>query len=281
MLILFYVLAILFLIIFPADTADTALHALTLWATNIVPILFPYMVFSKMLCSRLNSFHIPAFPFVAVLGLLGGSPSGAGIIAANCHFLSVRSLDTLCTLTGTLSPMFILGTVQTWIAYPHMGRRLFICHWLASASCAWIIWLTSADKPCKPSYAPEIETHKSFSPIEQSIDAIFQIGGCVILYSVLAGMIGKILFAFPFMKMIIHAILEVAGGVHAICNTPLAEEAKGILIAALLGFSGLSIISQNHATLKSLGISMRKLVSFAALRATLSAFIMALWSLIN
>ena len=275
MIILLYVSVIVFLIVFPAETADTARQALAIWATCIVPILFPYMVFSRLLCKKLSTLNLPAFPITAILGMLGGSPSGAAVIAANAHSLSERSLFTLCALTGTVSPMFILGSIQTWVDNPSITHHLLLCHWLSSVLCAWAIWLAYRSKQAKKTQRTENRFDNSSDPIKQSIDAVFHIGGCVILYSVLAGMLGKILYAFPVARSLCHALLEVSGGVHAICQTLLSPEAKYILIAAALGVNGLSILSQNYTVLQPLGVPMLQLVWFAIFRAILSAVIMA------
>lgn len=275
MIVLLYLCAIAFLVCFPADTAEAALLALKTWATSIVPVLFPYMVFSRQLCNSLDALHLPAFPLVAALGLLGGSPSGAAAVAANHPRLSPRSIPMLCALTGTVSPMFILGTIQGWIGQPALCRRLLLCHWAGALLCAWIIHHRNTPFIPVPQriHEPHAETSNSIS---QSIDAVLQVGGCVILYSVLAGMAGKILHSFPMLHPIVHAAMEVAGGMHAICQSSIHPEAKAILLSAALGFGGFSILSQNHAMLKPLGVSMHQLAFFAILRAVLCAAAMCL-----
>jgi len=275
MTILLYVLVIVFIIAFPAETADTAWQALMIWSTGIVPFLFPYMVFSRLLCTSLHAFRLPAFPVIAVLGMLGGSPNGAALITANAQFLSERSLFTLCALTGTISPMFILGSVQKWIAPSSISGYLLFCHWLSAVLCAWTVWLVYRGRQEAIPLKPEENKTKSADPLTQSIDAIFHIGGYIIVYSVLAGMLGKILHAFPAVLPLSHAIFEISGGVHAISQSLFSDQAKHILISAALGFSGFSILSQNHTMLRPPGIPMRKLFLFAVLRAAISALIMA------
>ena len=197
MMILFYSLAIILLILFPSDTARTAYHALQLWGESIAPVLFPYMVFSRLLCSKLNNLRLPAFPVVAILGLLGGSPSGAASVSANADKLSQRKTLILCTLTGTVSPMFILGTLQPWVQHPLLCRRLLWCHWLSALLSSWLIFLFS--KGNLPSIVKTSDKNAvPFDPIMQSVDAVLQVGGCVILYSVLARKNSAFLFFFAF-----------------------------------------------------------------------------------
>ena len=280
MSIVLYAFAIAFLILFPQDTADTAFQAMHLWGTSIVPILFPYMVLSRMLCQRLRDIRFPAAVTASFLSILGGSPSGAAMIAANRSTLSITSLSALCAFCGTISPMFILGPIQAWVDLPSIGRRLLLCHWLSAILCSWIVWLICR-KNKKSALHCEPETNGTpSSPLKQSIDAVLQIGGCVILYSVLAGIAGKVLHPFPALAPLVHAALEISGGIHAICQSAFAPETKCILIAAALGFSGFSVLSQNHAFLLPLGISMRKLILYALLRAALSAVLMGLYTML-
>ncbi len=273
---LLYALVIVFLILFPADTAETARKALTLWATAIVPVLFPYMVFSRFLCTSLDAIRFPVHLLTAALGILGGSPSGAAVIAANQNAFSRRNLFALCAFCGTVSPMFILGTIQTWIGQPAVCRRLLLVHWLSTAACAWLVWLLDPSGQERIPHTSKDTSVNSSDPIRQSIDAVFQIGGCIILYSVLAGMLGRILRPYPALQPLAHAALEVSGGIHAICESTFTPEIQYILLSAALGFSGFSILSQNHDLLRPFGISMRRLMIYAVLRAAISAVLMTL-----
>ncbi len=279
MSVFFYLFVILFLIAYPDDTAQSALQAMRIWSISIVPVLFPYMLFSRLLCRSLQTLNLPEEPATAALGLLGGSPSGAAMIASHAQFLSPKSIYPLCAMAGTISPMFILGTIRTWTNSESLSRRLLFCHWLSALSCAGI---ACCKKPGKAHRIPSpLAVNSAVSPIAQSIDAILQVGGCVICYSVLASIMAKCLYPFSTVHPLIHAALEVSGGAHAIWQSSLPVTTKGILLSAALGFGGLSIITQNHALLKPIGISMWTLIRFALLRCLLSAASMALSLLLS
>ena len=276
MTILLYLFAIGFLIVFPSDTADAAYHALQIFATSIVPVLFPYMVFSRYLCQRMDAGHSSTIPMVAVLGLLGGSPSGAAMISAHRHHLSQKTAHALCALSGTVSPMFIMGTIRSWTGQDDLCRQLLMCHWLAALSCAYLIRFFFLEDNQKREFAEKEPLPSSFNPISQSIDAVLQVGGCVVLYSVWAGIIGKILRPLAWLQPIVHALLEISGGIHAICQSTYSPEIKHILISAALGFNGLSILSQNYTQLRPVGIRLTQLIEYAVLRSSLCALFMTL-----
>lgn len=277
MTIILYLLVIIFLLAFPAETSGAAMCAMRIWATSIVPALFPYMVFGRLLGKSLHMLNLPAAPAAAALGMLGGSPTGAALIASYASSLSKRCLLALCALTGTLSPMFILGTIQSWTNNNLLCRRLLLCHWISAVFSAWFVWITYGKSKYRAKLPDEAPHHACGNPLSQSIDAIIQVGGCVILYSVLAQIGGLLLRPFlPQLQPVFHAVLEAAGGISAIWKSDLP--AKDILISLTLGFSGFSILAQNHAMLKPLGIRMHHLVTFALMRACLSVLLFPLTS---
>ena len=66
---------------------------------------------------------------------------------------------------------------------------------------------------------------------------------------------------------LIHAVLEIAGGMHALCTAPLPPTLRAVIMAAASGFSGLSILMQNRLFLRPLGVSLRHLIGFGLVRA--------------
>ena len=270
-----YSLTLLFLLLHPSDTVGHATQALRIWGENVVPILFPYMVFSRLLCHRLRALRMPASPLITLFGLMGGSPSGASIIAASANQLSSRTLHALSALCGTVSPMFILGTLETWTHDAKLCHRLLSIHWLCAILSAGIVWCFSRNTE-KPSIA--IQTLPSFSftqSIAQSIDAILQVGGCIITCSVLAGMLEKLFLPQSIWMSLLHASLEISGGLHTLCQNSLSLDLKYILLSAALGFGSISLLAQNHAVLSPVGISMPRLLFFALVRMVLSAAVSA------
>ena len=264
---------LLSLIVFPQHTSGAAASALRIWGLDVVPSLFPYMVFCRLLSVRLRERDVPAAPVAALLGLLGGSPSGASVIAAYGDRLSRRALLALCALTGTISPMFTLGTILTWTQSAALCRLLLLCHLLGAACAGGVVfWACRDESPAVSSSASSPPAH----PMAQSIDAILQVGGCIICYSVLA----SLLRLFPLLSdgtgAILHGLLEISGGVHALCAAAIPGKLRAVCLSALCGFSGFSILSQNHAFLAPLGVRMTQLIAFALVRALFAGCFMAL-----
>lgn len=263
---------LLLLIVFPQHTSGSAAAALRIWGLDVVPSLFPYMVLCRLLSERLRQRSVPAALVSVLLGLLGGSPSGASVIAAYSGRLSQRSLLALCALTGTISPMFMLGTIHAWTQNTPLCRLLLLCHLLGAVCTGGIVFLACKNKD---SVKDAPSSFASSNPITQSIDAILQVGGCIIFYSVLAGLLGLLPFLSESLRAALHSLLEISGGIHALCTAAMPPRLRAVLMASLCGFSGFSILSQNHAFLFQLGIRMTQLLVFALLRAAISGCLMA------
>ncbi|MGN0775473.1 MAG: hypothetical protein ACI4MM_02230 [Candidatus Ventricola sp.] len=274
MSIAFSLVVLLLLIAFPQHTSGSASEALRIWGLDIVPSLFPYMVLCRILSARLRERKIPAAPVAALLGLMGGSPSGASVLAAYGNHIPRRELLALCALTGTISPMFTLGPILVWTQNPEVCRLLLLSHLLGAACAGGIVFLVCKDPPPAACAAPPSQTG---SPIAQCIDAILQVGGCIICFSVLAGLLQLLPNLSSSTCAVLHSLLEISGGIHALCAASIPDCPRAVCISALCGFSGFSILSQNHAFLGPLGVRMTQLIAFALLRAVLSACLTAVF----
>jgi len=274
MAIIAYSLVLASLLIWPQICVHSARDALAIWSLHVVPSLFPYMIFSKLLCEQIKHTSCPPALICAVLGIFGGSPSGAAMISTYHTRLSGKAALSLVAFTGTISPMFFLGTVNSWTNKPHLGTLLLITQFIGAAMTAVFLFFlfpsSSAGKECK-----ELQQHNEKSPLSQSIDAVLQIGGCIICFSVIASLLGQL----PFPKALyplLHAALEISGGIHAILHFPFPERMQGILLAYFSGFGGLCILLQNLLFLRPIGVSLHKLLFVSLTRGLFSAAVMTM-----
>lgn len=115
------------------------------------------------------------------------------------------------------------------------------------------------------------------SPIADSVQAVLGVGGCIVFFSVVASCISCV-FSFPseWIRASFQAMLEIAGGIHALSLTDTITFQTAVCMAGLMGFGGISILTQNHLFLESCGIAKKQLFVFAFLRAVGSTFSMAL-----
>ena len=262
--------------LYPSQTADAARQALYIFGLDIIPTLFPYMVLTRLLVTRLNVSSRASLLFSAIFGCLGGSPSGASMIqllAAN-RPMKRRDAYALCALTGTISPIFLLNTVGSWLSNTRMTIILTTAHFAGALLAALAVHLYMRNDcrytECHSSPAQFTEDNLILS----CAISVLGIGGCLVFYSVLSEVISLLVFSSESStSSIMHALFEISGGIREIISHS-APGAKYILLSIVCGFSGISILSQNALLLKRAGISFRLLMLLGILRASFSAMVM-------
>ena len=260
----------------PQPCASAARDALCVWGLHVVPSLFPYMVFARLLAGQLRETRLSPTVAVLTLGLMGGSPAGASVLAGYAERLPQERLLALGALTGTISPMFIVGTLAAWGMLGPLCRALLLAHLLAALLSAFSVRFFFSGAPAA---RPAASSSAQGGAIAQSVQAILGVGGCIVFFSVVASLLELLLPApEPAVRAALHAVLEIAGGMHALLAECPSSPILPVLAAALLGFGGLSILAQNALFLRPLGVGMGHLALFALLRAALSAACMAVFS---
>ena len=260
---------------FPGTTISASQNALSIWARDIVPSLFPYMVLCKMTAQRMRSARFPAAPLAALLGCMGGSPSGAAMLSVSSGGMAQSQLYALCALTGTISPMFFVGTLHAWGVAQKTCLCLLAAHGLGALSAFVCVRRLS---PVREKVAARETPEKTNgNPITDSVFSVLGVGGCIVFFSVAAACIRVL---FPFLPengcAYLQSVLEIAGGLRLLIQSSSASFARDVSMAVLTGFGGLSILTQNHLFLQVCGVTQGHLLCFALLRALMSGAVMAL-----
>lgn len=137
------------LLIFSKNNLPAVKTGLTLWATSVVPSLFPFFVATELLMHTnivnyfgvfLNKFMKPLFnidgkgSFAFIMGIISGYPVGAKI-ASNFrknNICSKEECERLLSFTNNSGPLFIISTVGiSMFGSSTIGILLFITHILA------------------------------------------------------------------------------------------------------------------------------------------------------
>lgn len=263
---------------FPVVVLQSALSGLEAFARSVLPTLFPYMVFCQLMSSRLS--RLPRLPAVlpcALLGLLGGSPSGARLAALQyvSGRISRRSLRALCALCGTVSPIFLTGSIAVWAGSVPFGQCVLLAHWCGALLCGLIVATISpmhmpqAVLPSKQSCVSELRLTDA---IVQSVQAMLCIGGCIALFSVLAAMPAAIFPSIPaYARAALHAALEMAGGSHALLTLHWPMRLRCCAVSACVSFGGFSILMQNLTFLRDASIRVWPLIRIRCAHAVIAA----------
>lgn len=202
------------LLLFSKNNLLAVKTGLTLWATSVVPSLFPFFVSTELLMSTniisqlgiflkkfMKIFNIRGEgSFAFIMGMISGYPVGAKIA---CDFrkkniCSKEECERLLSFTNNSGPLFIIGTVGlSMFKNSTIGVLLFITHILACLTVGIIFrfWKYNSNKNNEGTSIKNIKNVKnnyvSFSnlgeilskSITNSISTILLIGGFVVIFS--------------------------------------------------------------------------------------------------
>lgn len=202
------------LFFFSSNNLVAAREGLSLWATSVVPSLFPFFVATELLSQTsmpyilgriFNIFMRPMFnvggegSFAFIMGLISGYPVGAKIACnfRNNNILPKVECERLLSFTNNSGPLFIIGTVGiSMFGNSAIGLLLLITHIFACITVGFIFrfWNGSLKKTSRSvSLMSTSMDTISFSSLGESIansisnatSTILMIGGFVVMFSVI------------------------------------------------------------------------------------------------
>ncbi len=256
---------------FPREAAQAAVEACRLWAVAVLPSLFPFLICMLLITqslatngkgniSRLMGLPAAFLPLVG-MGLASGSPGGARLVQELCEDSPAgrAALKRFALYTGTMSPMFFVGTLGGWFCSPSLGWVMLCAHWLGAFLTGQLSRLFFRCPPLpaaaasKPSSAPALAQVVSAASM-----AMFTVCAMMVLGSVAASMLQCAMPALGDAALAgIQAFLEVTAGCSRILAVPLTipyPALRPALLCASSSFGGLSILLQNFSFLQKGGV---------------------------
>ena len=229
----------------PEVSLQAAADACALFARSVLPGLYPYMILLLVALDRLPA-QAP-YPLLVALGWGAGSPCGAKICAARQGCMDPRALRRLTVCCGTMSPMFLYGTLGQWLQSPRAG----LCVLLAvlagglTASAA----LPGGEVSRQPSSAFSQAAPMSLgAAVEKASITLLTVCGCMVLGNVLSTLLPALLPGLPQgARLGIACLAEVTTGSRALALLPLPLELRVALLSGETGFGALAILLQNRA----------------------------------
>lgn len=208
------------LILFSDSNLLAAQNGIYLWATKVLPSLFPFFVATELLCKTnfahllgklLNKFMRPLFnvpgesSLAIILGTLSGYPVGAKVV---CNLkqekvISKIEAERLIAYTNNSGPLFILSTVGIALFQnKRIGFILLISHVTSAILVAYFFkfWknnrvdfsfnerkFNSQNMPLKLSNFGDVLS----SSIKNAISNILSIGGFIVIFSVILSILNN------------------------------------------------------------------------------------------
>jgi sporulation integral membrane protein YlbJ len=218
--VLFLLLAML---VWPEQTYLGALQGLEVWATILVPSLFPFFILAEVLLGfgiihflgilleplMRPLFNLPgAASFVVAMGFTSGFPMGAVLTKRLCEEKQCTLAEgtRLVAFTNNASPLFILVAVAVGMFHnPFWGIILALAHYLANLLIGIFLGLCaprqarqpSSQRLLRKSIRTLFEAQKKRPPwallmstaIKTGLENICLIGGFVVVFSIIINLL--------------------------------------------------------------------------------------------
>lgn len=216
----------------PGVAMEAASAACRLFVQSVLPGLFPYMTLSLMLVSRMGG-QLPPWCLM-LLGWCGGSPTGARLMAQ--RGLQDKRLAVSC---ATMSPMFLLGTLGSWLGSPAAG----VCILLSVVLGSFLTGLMVRRGDAAQTSAEPVPL--SFGEaVESAARTMLMVCGTMVMLRVLSALLTEHAagLALP-----LTTLLEVTTGARAMAELPLPLPLRTALMAGATGMGGAAVLMQNRA----------------------------------
>lgn len=298
----------IFLIAFSNDNLIAAKNGLSLWASSVVPSLFPFFIATELLSHTniiyligvfLNRFMQPIFnvpgegAFALLMGIISGYPTGAKIVSEfkKNKICNEIQCERLLAFTNNSGPLFIVGTVGTGLFFDtKIGFLLLFTHILACLSVGFLFrfWKYKLSRDYRDDGIYGC-TQVSFcnlgdvlsSSIKSATNTIVMIGGFVVLFSVIISMlhnshffniIGLFFGHDKYVEGFFTGLLEITNGIEHICSIPTKNLTLAIVLTSfLLGFGGISVMLQVLSITSKNNISIKPYIIGKLLHGILAA----------
>lgn len=289
---------IVLFILFPDMICEGAKTGLILWFDTVLPALLPFMILSNFLIKQnitesVSRVVYPVFSKVfglsragcypAVIGLLSGYPMGAKTTAQlyQEQMLSKEEAQYLLTFCNNASPMFLLE----YIGVQCMGLEmpvvlLGIIYGSAYLGTFFFRKKSFALGSCQKKTCAFQKKSIIVSLDESILDAfvtITKIGGYIMLFSILAEIIAKLLPVCSLAKYIGIGIMEITTGGAVLAKAAVSENIRNGILAGLCAFGGLSSVAQTASVLEETDLSVGRYFLAKLIQALFAAVFSVLW----
>ena len=284
-----------------------------LFFNAIFPSLFPFLVviniiigydgihiYSKLLGNLIcRPLKLPKeCNFALLVSVLCGYPLGARYTCDlyEKKIIDLNSCERLLNIASNASPLFILGSVGTSmmsspkIGYILLSSNILSCIFMGliipSKNYAFRIKYRSSNFSKAESSSLNIGTIFKNS-IEDAIKNTLNIGGFIVIFSVITGIIkDNVIFNIVISKLsliigassnfiegILLGMLEMTNGCYLISSSHSNLYVKLPVLSFLIAFSGLSIISQVYSYTYKYTVSIKKYITRKFFQGIISAIL--------
>ena len=317
MLIPIVVVAAVMLLLYPQNCIESARDGLNLWLLTVLPALLPFMTASFVLMETgvvrfISSILMPmtrvifrapgesAFVFIA--SAMSGYPAGARLTGElyKKGRISEAQAQHIMRFTSVSGPVFLSGAVGTGMLFaPYASAYLLAAHY-ASALIVGIIlglfekrqtlakvrWRDVVAQLKKDVCACPSTGHILSSSVEKSLRTLLQIGGFIMLFSVIlkmlevTGTMDALVWLYtPAARLagldaaaseaLLAGGIEMTNGCARVAALNVSIHIKLMLVSGIVAFGGLCIHMQTKSVLAPCDLVPKRFVLVKSLQAAL------------
>ena len=281
------------LILNPSSNMEAFSRGIRVWATNVLPALFPFFLFTKLLCELniIESFTNYLNPitkklyncggisgYIYLMSIISGYPVGAKLVSDfyKNGIITSGQAHRIITFTSTSGPFFIIGTVGIGMFFNQKAGFIMLISHFISAILNGLIYRKYKNNEKTPEKIYSFNNANNKNLLQDcmlnSIQSILIVGGYVSIFFLLINMINDLHIFNPLLtlitklfseqlsnilKAILNGLIEVTHGCLDLSEIGLSIELKTILATALISFGGFSVHMQAYTFLKQSGISYK------------------------
>lgn len=281
-LIFFILLAI---IISPQTYIKVSMSAIEVWAKVLLPGLFPFFVFTKLLTSLGYVKQIskgfstityklyktpPISSYIFFMSILTGYPVGSKLTADLYNSNAISRLDAkkCITFTSNSGPMFIVGSVGIGMLFSVEAGYIILISHILGALLNGLLYrnLKSKQNEIKQiNYSLDDKDTSLSSCVMDSVYSILLIGGIVVVAFIIIELLNNLHIFNPiiyvlsqiginpeFSSSVISGFFEITKGCLMTSSLNTSLYLKTVLSSAIISFGGISTTLQAMAFLKDI-----------------------------
>ncbi len=276
----------------PSIYAKSCLNAISVWAFKILPLMFPFFIFTRLIVNLSSTkenfmdkffkkaYHTPSGSFSTFfLSTLSGYPMGAKLICTKFENNQITKEDakkmlSFCSVSG---PMFMLGTVGIAILNSFKAGAIILISNIIASLLNGLIY-RGKTTPTTPHFKYNSQNSANIlsDSVYDSLISILMIGGYIVLSFIIIDLLNNLHITHflsnviccvfniqnhhDVVASIINGSIEITRGILDLSSTKLSLSAKTIISSSLIGFGGLSVMLQNVNFLNKLNIPIKTIV---------------------
>ncbi len=255
---------------------DYAIYGMRLCYANIIPTLFPFMIFSDILLCTVGESRIfkSGILLPLLMGVLCGFPLGA--LCVKSLYVSGKitkeKAEILLPVCSVPSLAFIISGVGAgMLNNTRLGFLLWTCVVLSSLA-TYALFCKNNEKLQKTN-----ENKRQSFDFSESVKnagyAMLSICSFIVFFSVINGLICSII-KNEFSSCIISSVLEIGNACFNITSLEAPSIFKLALLCFALSFSGISVFMQIVSVTKDCELSYRKFLPIKLFQAVVSILIL-------